>query len=191
MVEEALRDHLTGWYSRAVAEIGIDPIDRPTIDWADEPVEGAPFSFTAEVEVKPPPEVKKYKGLEGVRQPVEVPEGAVDAEIERLRMSVAELSPVERPAAEGDFVVIDYEGTVNGKPFDEGSGTDYGVQLGEGRLVEELEQGIIGLSAGDQRTIELTVPSESGQPQTATFEVELKDVKERVLPALDDDLATR
>ena len=84
LVEEALRDHLTGWYSRAVAEIGIDPIDRPTIDWADEPVEGAPFSFTAEVEVKPPPEVKKYKGLEGVRQPVEVPEGAVDAEIERL-----------------------------------------------------------------------------------------------------------
>ena len=67
LVEEALRDHLTGWYSRAVAEIGIDPIDRPTIDWEDEPVEGAPFSFTAEVEVKPPPEVKKYKGLDGVR----------------------------------------------------------------------------------------------------------------------------
>ncbi len=190
LVEEALRDHLTGWYSRAVAEIGIDPIDRPTIDWADEPVEGAPFSFTAEVEVKPPPEVKKYKGLEGVRQPIEVPDGAVDAEIERLRLSVAELSPVERPAAEGDFVVIDYQGTINGKPFDESSGTDYGVQLGEGRLVEELEQGIIGLSAGDERTIELTVPSESGEAQTASFEVELKDVKERVLPAIDDELAT-
>jgi trigger factor len=190
LVEEALRDHLTGWYSRAVAEIGIDPVDRPTIDWSDEPVEGSPFSFTAEVDVKPPPKVTKYKGLEGVRQPIEVPDEAVDAEIDRLRLSVAELRPVERPAAEGDFVVIDYEGMIDGKPFDESSGTDYGVQLGDGRLVDDLERGIIGMSAGDERTIEMTVPSESGQTQTATFLVQLNDVKERVLPELDDDLAT-
>ncbi len=69
VIEEALRDHLTGWYSRAVAEVGIDPIDRPTIDWTDEPAEGAPFAFTAEVEVKAPPEVKSYKGLDGVKPP--------------------------------------------------------------------------------------------------------------------------
>ena len=62
VIEEALRDHLTGWYSRAVAVAGIDPVERPTIDWSDEPVEGTPFSFTAEVEVKPAPTVKATRG---------------------------------------------------------------------------------------------------------------------------------
>ena len=109
VVEEALRDHLTGWYSRAVAVAGIDPIDRPTIDWSDEPVEGSPFAFTADVDVKPRPEVRAYKGLEGVRTPVEVPEQAVDEEIERLRGTVAELAPGRaRRRAAGDFVVIDF-----------------------------------------------------------------------------------
>ncbi len=189
LVEEALRDHLTGWYSRAVAEVGVDPIDRPTIDWEEPPVEGEPFSFTAEVQLKTPPEVKTYKGLDGVREPVEVPEEAVTEEIDRLREGVAELNPVERAAASGDFVTIDYEGLVDGKPFDDSTGTDYGVQLGEGRLVEELENGIIGMSAGDEKTIELDVPDEAGTGQTATFKVQLKDVKERVLPELDDELA--
>ncbi len=189
LIEEALRDHLTGWYSRAVAEIGVDPIDRPTIDWTDEPVQGQPFTFTAEVQLKPPPEVNKYKGLDGVRQPVEVPQEAVDQEIERLRESVAELNPVDRAAAMGDFVVIDYEGLVDGKPFPESTGTDYGVQLGEGRLVEELETGIVGLSAGEGKTIELSVPDEDGTVRTAQFIVQLKDVKERSLPEIDNELA--
>ena len=116
VVEEALRDHLSGWYSRAVAVAGIDPIDRPTIDWTDEPLEGAPFAFTAEVEVKPPPEVKSYKGLEGVKAETEVPQEAVDGEIERLRATVAELTAVERGAQDGDFLVIDFEGTMDGTP---------------------------------------------------------------------------
>src|SRR5437588_13132402 len=98
VVEEALRDHLTGWYSRAVAEAGIDPIDRPTIDWSDGPNEGVPFAFSAEVEVKPPPAVRSYQGLEGVRLPADVPEEPVEAEIERLRTTVAELTAVDRGA---------------------------------------------------------------------------------------------
>jgi len=101
VVEEALEHHLSGWYRRAVAVSGIDPVDRPTIDWQDEPVEGEVFSFQAEVEVKPKPEVKSYKGMSGVRPPVEVPREAVDQELERLRMTVAELNPVERGAQPG------------------------------------------------------------------------------------------
>src|SRR5207342_2458711 len=116
VVEEALRDHLTGWYSRAVAEVGIDPIDRPTLDWTDQPAEGAPFAFTAEVEVKAPPEVKSYRGLEGVRPAAEVPDDAVEAEIERLRLTVAELVAVDRGAEPGDFLVIDFEGSMDGTP---------------------------------------------------------------------------
>jgi trigger factor len=194
VVEEALRDHLTGWYSRAVAEAGIDPIERPTIDWTDEPVEGAPFAFSAEVTVKPPPEVKGYKGLEGVKPPVEVPEDAVDAEVERLRLTVAELRPVDRGAQNGDFLVIDFEGRMNGKPFEGGAGSQYAVELGTGRLVEELEAGLVGMRAGEERDIDLTMPADYGAAHLAgkavTFHVRMSDVKERVLPELDDELAT-
>jgi trigger factor len=194
VIEEALRDHLTGWYSRAVAEAGIDPVDRPTIDWSDEPVEGAPFAFTAEVAVKPPPEVRSYKGLEGVKPAVEVPEDAVEGEIERLRTTVAELSAVERGAMDGDFLVIDFEGSMDGKPFEGGAGSQYAVELGAGRLVEELESGLLGMKAGEERDIDFTMPPDyaaqhlAGKP--VTFHVKMSDVKERVLPDLDDELAT-
>jgi trigger factor len=194
VVEEALRDHLTAWYSRAVAAAGIDPVDRPKIDWADEPLEGAPFAFTAEVEVKPPPEVRSYKGLEGTRPPTDVPEEAVEGEVERLRLTVAELTGVERGAEPGDFLVIDFVGSTEGKPFEGGSGSDYAVELGAGRLVEELERGLAGMKAGEERDIDFAMPEDyaaehlAGKP--VSFHVKLKDVKERVLPALDDEFAT-
>jgi trigger factor len=195
VVEEALRDHLSGWYSRAVAVAGIDPIDRPTIDWTDGPLEGSPFAFTAEVEVKPPPQVKSYKGLEGVKPEVEgtVPQEAVDAEIERLRATVAELTAVDRGAQEGDFLVIDFEGTMDGTPFDGGSGEQYAVELGSGRLVAELEQGLVGMKAGEERDIALTMPEDYAAEHLAgkevSFHVKVSDVKERVLPELDDEFA--
>jgi trigger factor len=194
VVEEALRDHLTGWYSRAVAEVGIDPIDRPTIDWADEPAEGAPFAFTAEVEVKAPPEVKSYKGLEGVKPPPEVPAEAVDGEIERLRLTVAELVAVERGAEPGDFLVIDFEGSMDGKPFEGGAGSQYAVELGAGRLVEDLERGLVGMKVGEERDIPFSMPADYGADHLAgkpvSFHVKVSDVKERVLPELDDEFAT-
>jgi trigger factor len=194
VIEEALRDHLTGWYSRAVAEVGIDPIDRPTIDWTDEPAEGAPFAFTAEVEVKAPPEVKSYKGLEGVKPPVEVPAEAVDGEIERLRLTVAELVAVERGAQDGDFLVIDFEGSMDGKPFEGGAGSQYAVELGAGRLVEELERGLVGMKVWEERDVALTMPADYAAEHLAgkavSFHVKMSDVKERVLPELDDEFAT-
>jgi trigger factor len=194
VVKEALRDHLTAWYRRAVATAGIDPVDQPTIDWTDEPAEGAPFAFTAEVEVKPPPEVKSYKGLEGTRPPVDVPEEAVAGEIERLRLTVAELNGVERGAEPGDFLVIDFVGTTEGKPFEGGSGSDYAVELGAGRLIEDLERGLVGVEAGEERDIAFSMPenyaAESLAGKPVSFHVKLKDVKERVLPELDDEFAT-
>ena len=193
LVEEALRDHLTGWYSRAVAVAGIDPVERPTIDWSDEPVEGTPFHFFAEVAVKPEPQVRAYKGLEAVRPSDEVPPAAVEAELERLQKSVATLVPVERAAAAGDFVVIDFQGTVGGRPFQGSSGTDYGVELGASELSDEYEQALVGLAAGQERDVEIAVPDEYDDPaaagKTASFHFRMKDVKERELPALDDDFA--
>ena len=195
VIEEALRDHLTGWYSRAVAVAGIDPIERPTIDWSDEPVEGTPFSFTAEVEVKPAPTVKAYKGLEGVRQPADVPAEAVDSEIERLRLTVAELNPVERGAAEGDFLVIDFDGAIDGKPFDDGAGTDYGVELGAGRLAPDLERGLIGMRPGDERDIDLPLPPDHEDATSVSeFDTlgELRaDIHERIREAIEREVDMR
>jgi trigger factor len=193
VVEEALEHHLSGWYRRAVAVSGIDPVDRPTIDWQDEPVEGAVFSFQAEVEVKPRPEVSSYKGLTGVRPPVEVPREGIDQELERLRLTVAELNPVERGAQDGDFVVIDFVGSIDGEPFEGGSGSDYGIELGGGRLIEDLEKGTAGMQAGDRRDVAVTFPADYPAEHlagvAADFDVTMKEVKERLLPDLDDEFA--
>lgn len=195
LVEEALRDHLTGWYSHAVAVAGIDPIQRPTIDWSDAPIEGTPFRFTAEVEVKPAPRVRSYIGLEAVRPSDEVPEAAVDAELDRLRRSVSSLVGVSRAAQPGDFVVIDYRGTIDGETFQGSAGTDYGVELGSGDLAEDYERSLVGMAAGERREVEMPVPEEypdaTAAGRSAKFTFTMKDVKERELPPLDDDLATQ
>jgi trigger factor len=193
VIEEALEHHLSGWYRRAVAVSGIDPVDRPTIDWEDQPAEGAAFSFKAEVEVKPKPEVTSYKGMSGVRPPVEVPREAVDEELERLRLTVAELNPVDRAAEAGDFVVIDFTGTLDGTPFEGGNGTDYGIELGAGRLIGDLEQGLVGMKPGEERDVPVSFPpdypAEHLAGKAASFHVVMKDVKERLLPDLDDEFA--
>ncbi|MDX6591898.1 MAG: trigger factor [Gaiellales bacterium] len=193
IIEEALEHHLSGWYRRAVAVAGIDPVDRPTIDWADQPAEGNTFSFQAEVAVKPRPEVKAYKGLTGVRAPVDVPREAIDGELERLRTTVAELNPVSRPAQNGDFVVIDFAGSIGGEEFEGGKEADYSFELGAGRLIEDLEKGLLGMSTGEERDVPVTFPAdypaEHLAGQEASFHIVMKDVKERVLPDPDDELA--
>jgi trigger factor len=172
VIEEALEHHLSAWYRRAVAVSGIDPVDRPTIDWSDQPVEGETFHFKA---------------------PVEVPREAIDGELQRLQLTVAELNPVERGAEQGDFVVIDFTGTMDGTPFEGGSGTDYGIELGEGRLIGDLENGLTGMKAGERRDVAVTFPgdypAEHLAGKEASFDVTMKDVKERLLPDLDDEFA--
>jgi trigger factor len=177
--EEALDSHIDGWYRRAVAVAGIDPVERPRIDFDQTPLEGTPFEFSAEVTVKPKPEVKRYKGLDGVRIPPEVPREAIDAELERLQLSVAELVPVERGAHPGDFVVADI--ATGGERQ-----SDYAFELGEGQLPPDLERGVGGMKPGDERDV--TVTRGEGVP-TETVHVAVKEVKERKLPALDNEFA--
>jgi trigger factor len=191
VIEEALEHHLSAWYRRAVAVSGIDPVDRPTIDWSDQPVEGETFHFKAEVEVKPRPTVSSYKGLTGVRAPVEVPREAIDGELQRLQLTVAELNPVERGAEQGDFVVIDFAGSMDGTAFEGGSGTDYGIELGEGRLIGDLENGLTGMKAGEQRDVAVTFPedypAELLAGQVASFDVTMTDVTSRFEEALTEE----
>jgi len=177
---EAVESHIGGWFLNAAAGTRIRPVAAPEYDYELPTSEGDEFSFTATVAVQPKPELADWTQLEVPYEEPEIPEGLVDQEVEALRESVAELAPVEgRPAKTGDVVVID--------ALDEnGEGQrDLVVELGDGRLVEEIERALTGASQGESKQVEF----ESPDGETAKATVEVKEIKEKVLPPLDDELA--
>ena len=193
VLDEAVRRGLPGWYEEALADAGIQTVGDPQVDLADLPEQGAPLAFTIEVGVVPPARLGDYKGIEVGRREPSVDDQEVEAELERLRESLASLETVERAAGEGDFVVMDYAGSLDGEPFEGGEGRGQVVELGSDRLIPGFEDQLRGASAGEERTVELTFPddypAEQLAGQDASFAVEVKEVKEKRLPELDDDFA--
>ena len=193
VMEEALREGLPGWYERAMIASGVTPVGDPQLDMPDAPAEGDPLEFTIEVGVRPEAKLGEYNGIEVGRPEPDVPAEAIDAEIERMRESLAGLETVERAAGDGDFIVIDYTGSIDGEPFEGGAATDFLLELGSETLIEGFNEQLTGSSAGDARTVEVTFPDEyhaehlSGKE--ASFEVAVKEVREKRLPELDDDFA--
>ncbi len=193
VLDQALRDSMPEWYEQAILEAEITPIGDPDLQVSSLPVEGEALEFAIEVGVRPTAEAGEYKGLEVPRSEPEVPAEAVDAEVDRLREGFASLSPVERPAGDGDAVVIDYTGTVEGEPFEGGHAQDFVVELGGQGLLPEFEHGLSGSSAGDEVSVEVDFP-EDHEPgalagKTAAFEVKVREVREKELPELDDEFA--
>jgi trigger factor len=177
---EAVESHIGGWFVNAAAGTRIRPVAAPEYEYELPSSEDDDFSFTATVSVQPKAELADWTQLEVPYEEPEIPDGIVDEELEALRESVAELAPVEgRPAKTGDVVVID--------ALDEnGEGSrDLVVELGSGRLVEELERALTGASQGETREVEFETPDGG----TAKATVALKEIKEKVLPPLDDELA--
>jgi trigger factor len=177
---EAVESHIGGWFVNAAAGTRIRPIAAPEYDYELPTSEDDDFSFIATVSVQPKPEPADWSQLEVPYQEPEVPSEVVDQELEALRDSVAELAPVEgRPAHTGDVLVVD--------ALDEnGEGQrDLVVELGSGRLVEEIERALTGASQGESREVEF----ESADGTTAKATVEVKEIKEKVLPELGDELA--
>ena len=193
VLDEAVRRGLPGWYEEALADAGIQTVGDPQVDLSDLPEKGAPLAFTIEVGVVPPAQLGEYRGVEVGRREPRVDDQEVQAELERLRESLASLETVERDAGEGDFVVMDYVGQVDGTPFEGGEGRGQVVELGSGRLIPGFEEQLAGASAGDERTVELTFPddypAEHLAGKDASFAVEVKEVKQKRLPELDDDFA--
>jgi trigger factor len=193
VLDEAVRRGLPGWYEEALADAGIQTVGDPQVDLSDLPEKGAPLAFTIEVGVVPPAQLGEYRGVEVGRRGPNVDDQEVEAELERMRESLASLETVEREAGEGDFVVMDYVGSVDGTPFEGGEGRGQVVELGSGRLIPGFEDGLAGASAGEERTVELTFPDDYPAEQLAgkdaSFAVEVKEVKEKRLPELDDDFA--
>jgi trigger factor len=180
--QEAVRSHLDGWFWSAAQTSGIRPVANPEVDVVDEPPgEGDPFRFTATVAVAPTPEVPDWTGLEVAAPEPEVPAELVDAELERLRLTVAELTPVDgRPAQPGDTAVVDLTGDEMGT-----TQKDYVVEIGSGRLVDEIEAALVGMSAGETKAVDF----ELADGNRAAVDVVVKELKEKVLPPLDDELA--
>ena len=180
---EAVRSHIDAWFWDAATAAGVRPVAGPEVEWDELPAQGGSFRFTATVPVAPTPEVPDWLGLEvGAPEP-DVPAEIVDAELERLRESVAELVPVSgRPVGEGDTLVLDLVAREEGK--EPAEYRDYVAELGTGRLADELEDAIPGMSEGETRDVSLDL--EEG---TGTVTVTVREIKEKVLPELGDDLA--
>ena len=178
--KEAVESHIGGWFMNAAATTRIRPIAAPECDYELPNSEDEDFQFTATVPVQPKPEPADWTELEVPYAEPEIPEGLIDQELEELRASVAELAPIEgRPARTGDVLVVD--------ALDEaGEGQrDLVVELGSGRLVEEIERALTGASQGETKEVEFELADGS----TGTATVEVKELKEKVLPPLDDELA--
>jgi trigger factor len=193
VLEEALRGSLGEWYEQAVLESGVTPVGDPKLDVGDLPAEGEDLRFSIEVGVRPKAELGEYKGLEVGRAELEVPDEAVQSELDRLREGFASLSPVERAAAPGDSLLIDFDGTIDGEPFEGSQSKDFLIELGSEGLLPEFDAALAGASAGDEREVEVTFP-EDHRPEdlagkTAKFEVTVKEVREKDLPELDDVFA--
>src|ERR671933_219447 len=177
---EAVESHIGGWFRAAAVSSRIRPVEQPEFGYDPPSSPDESFRFTATVAVQPKPELPDWSELEVPYAEPEVPAELVEQELEALRSSVAELVPVEdRPVVDGDTLVVDLVGS-GGE-----AQRDYVVELGQGRLLEELEAGLVGMSIGETKTI----VAELADGSTQSIEATVKEIKEKVLPALDDDLA--
>ncbi len=191
--EDAANELIMQEYPKAVEESGLDVVSRPTVD-ITQIKKGEPFIFTAEVAVKPEVTLGKYMGVQVTKIDTTVTEEEVDAEINKERENNARTITVEdRPVADGDTAVIDYEGFVDDKAFEGGKGENHSLVIGSHSFIDTFEEQLIGKNAGDDVEVHVTFPEEyhaaelAGKP--AVFKVKINEIKTKELPELDDDFA--
>lgn len=180
-------------YFDAIEQKGIDPVVHPEIS---EPAfkEDGTFVYVANIDIRPEFELGEYKGIEVEKVSAEVSDAAVEVEIESLRRDMAPLRSVaDRSVADGDVVVVDFEGFHNGKAMKEVKNDNYSVDVGSGRLSPEFEEKLVGMNNGEEASHEVEFPAKYPNPVLAgkkiEFRVKVKDIKERVLPELNDEFA--
>jgi trigger factor len=180
LMAEAIDSHITGWFWNAAARTRLRPVENPEYDFELPATDDQDWTFTATVAVQAKPEIPDWKSLEVGAVEAQVPEELVQQELDALRATVAELVPVEgRPVGPEDTVIADLV-SPNGE-----TRRDYVVELGRGAVVEEIEAGIVGMSAGETKEIAFEIVDGSQQSVTLT----VKEIKEKVLPEIDDELA--
>ncbi len=194
VLDEAIRSEIGRWYVQALEASGVVPVGDPALDLGDMPAEGESLHFTVEIGVRPVATLGGYKGVEAPKADPTPTDEAIDAEVQQLRERMARLETVDRAADSGDFVVMDYEGSIDGELFEGGAGRDQMIELGSGQLIPGFEDQLKGVSAGDEVTVELTFPedyqAEHLAGKSASFAVTVKEIKAKELPELDDDFAS-
>lgn len=195
IMARTLHDALPLWYEEAIEQAEIKPIDNPELDFDTLDDQDKPYSFKAAVPVVPRPRLGKYIGLEAEKEVVEVKGAEVEEPIERMRKRVARLEEVtDRPAGNGDFVVIDFTGFVDEEALEGGSGKDYMLELGSGTFIPGFEDQIAGMEEGQSKKLTLTFPEDYRPENLAgkevVFDVTAKEIKERVLPGLTDEFVS-
>ncbi|GLI06645.1 trigger factor [Paenibacillus tyrfis] len=193
LYQDALDIIVPDAYIAAVQETGIQPVDRPEVD-VEQFGKGQVLKFKAKVTVKPEVELGEYKGIALEAPSVEVTAEEVNEELEKLQKRHAELVPVEAGAAEnGDIVSIDFEGFVDGAPFEGGKAERYSLELGSGSFIPGFEEQVVGLEKDGEKDITVTFPenyhAEELKGKEAVFKIKLHDIKRKNLPALDDEFA--
>jgi trigger factor len=195
VLDEAVELLIQGAYREALVEQGIVPLTEASVEVV-QAVEGQPVIFKATVQVPPEVTLGDYRNFNFAPEIETVDEAKVEEVVSELRDQNATLRPLEdRPAANGDYAVIGFVGSRDGKPFDGGSSDRMPLVLGEERLIPGFEAHIVGARAGDHIEFELTFPDDynevslAGQP--AHFAVDVKELREKVLPPLDDEFATQ
>lgn len=193
LYEDALNAILPAAYEAAIAELGLDVVAQPKID-VKSIEKGQDWTLTAEVVTKPEVKLGAYKDLEvSVEASKEVTDEEVDAKLENERKNLAELVVKEGAAENGDTVVIDFVGSVDGVEFDGGKGENHSLELGSGQFIPGFEDQLVGAKAGDEVEVKVTFPEDYQATdlagKAAVFVTKVNEVKAKEVPALDDELA--
>ncbi|MEO9327692.1 trigger factor [Gordonia aurantiaca] len=188
ILAQVVNDALPAKYSEAVAETETKAIGQPEIDLSELKY-GEAISFTAEVDVRPEIELPDYSTLAVTVDAIEIDESEVDTQLENLRARFGTLKGVERGIENGDFVSIDLEATVDGKPVEEASTEGLSHEVGSGQLVDGLDEALIGLRAGESKEFTTKLVAGEHAGEEAVVKVTVQSVKERELPEVDDEFA--
>lgn len=191
--EDAANAIIPEAYAKAAEESGLEIVSQPEIDLV-QLEDGKPFIFSATVAVKPEVELGQYKGVEVAKADVEVTEDDINAELDKVREQNSRTVNVEdRPVQDKDMTVIDFEGFIDGQPFQGGKGENYPLTIGSHSFIDTFEEQLIGKNIGEETEVNVTFPEDyhaeelKGKP--ATFKVTVKEIKEKQYDDLDDDFA--
>lgn len=188
--EDAIDEMFPQIYQEAVMTQDMKPVGRPSVSNMNIADDDS-VTLTIVTDLYPAVTLGQYKGIEVEKVNAEVKESEVDAEIDRMAQNVARISTVERPAKDGDTVVIDFEGFLNGVAFKGGKGENHELVLGSGSFIPGFEEQVVGMSAGEEKDINVTFPENYHASELAgkevTFKVKVHEVKETVLPEKDDE----
>ncbi len=191
--EDAANDVINSSYPDAAKESGEEIVSNPEIN-VTQIEAGKPFIYTAEVAVKPPVSLGKYKGVEVDKQVIEVFDEEIDAEIRKEQEKNATRNEVtDRPVKDGDEIILDFEGFCDGEAFEGGKGTDYPLTVGSGSFIPGFEEQLVGAVIGEEMDVNVTFPenyqAEELKGKPAVFKCTVKKITEKILPELDDEFA--